>query len=32
MVAEVAEQDKLVRQVEEIVRTDKPVEEVRVEF
>lgn len=29
MIAEVAEQDKLLRQVEEVMRIDKPVEEVR---
>lgn len=29
MIAEVAEQDKLLRQLEEAIRTDKPIEEVR---
>ncbi|CAM9439729.1 unnamed protein product [Scytosiphon promiscuus] len=32
MVAEVAEQDKLVRQAEEIVRTDQPVEEATEKY
>lgn len=31
MIAEVAEQDRLMRQAEETMRTDRPIEEVRMQ-